>query len=230
MIRNFSRGFTMLELLIVIAVIVILATIAYPVFIGIQERAKATKDMNNLRQIGIATQLYMNDNDGALFSTAASWMSQLHPKYLSSWNVFQSPFDTRGALEDDVNSPVSYGINNGPTNNVVGASADKISKPSIFILFAPAQASTAVVSFQGTAGFATLPGITVLGIGPPPPPPPPPQATSNPGGNATGGTHSSRQKINALFADLHLENMTWSVFANNANVPSDPSAAQRWSP
>ena len=72
----------MLELLIVIAVIVILATIAYPVFIGIQERAKATKDMNNLRQIGIATQLYMNDNDGALCSTAASWMSQLHPKYL----------------------------------------------------------------------------------------------------------------------------------------------------
>src|SRR5438552_18475544 len=110
MIRNFSRGFTMLELLIVIAVIVILATIAYPVFIGIQERAKATKDMNNLRQIGIATQLYMNDNDGALFSTAASWMSQLHPKYLSSWNVFQSPFDNpvppRTALEDNTNSAV----------------------------------------------------------------------------------------------------------------------------
>ncbi len=55
-----------------IAVIAILATIAYPTYIGIQERAKATKDMNNLRQIGIATQLYMNDNDGALFSTATS--------------------------------------------------------------------------------------------------------------------------------------------------------------
>ena len=207
----------MIELLVVIAVIAILAAIAFPTFIGILERAKATKDMNNLRQIGIATQLYMNDNDGALFSAAASWMSQLHPKYLSSWNVFQSPFDTRGALEDDVNSPVSYGINNGPTNNVVGASADKISKPSIFILFAPAQASTATVTFQGTA-LTGLPGVTVL------------QAASAPGGAALGGTHSSRRKVNALFADLHLENMTWSVFANNANVPSDPSAAQRWSP
>src|SRR6266436_7513345 len=223
MIRNFSRGFTMLELLIVIAVIVILATIAYPVFIGIQERAKATKDMNNLRQIGIATQLYMNDNDGALFSTATSWMSQLPPKYLSSWNVFQSPFDTRGALEDDVNSPVSYGINNGPSNNVVGASADKISKPSIFILFAPAQASGAAVTFQGSAGFATLPGVTVLGTGSN-------VATSSPGGNATGGTQNSRAKINALFADLHSETMSWATFTNNAATANDPDGAFRWTP
>src|SRR6266487_4482767 len=213
MTRNFSRGFTMVELLIVIAVIAILATIAYPTFIGIQERAKVTKDMNNLRQIGIATQLYMNDNDGALFSTATSWMSQLHPKYLSSWNVFQSPFDAaRGALEDNVNSPVSYGINNGPINNMVGSSADKISKPSIFILFAPAQTSGTTVRFLGTAGFPTLPGVTVLGIGGN-------QATSTPDGTAaTGGTHSSRRKINALFADLHLENMTWSVFTTNASI------------
>jgi prepilin-type N-terminal cleavage/methylation domain-containing protein len=229
MIRNFSRGFTLIELLVVIAVVAILATIAYPTYIGIQEHAKVTKDLNNLRQIGIATQLYMNDNDGALFSTATSWMSQLHPKYLPSWNVFQSPFDNpvapRTALEDNTNSAVSYGINNGPPGNpVVGASADKISKPSIFILFAPAQTSGTAVRFLGTAGFATLPGVTVLGIGGN-------QATSNPDTSAaTGGTHSSRQKINALFADLHLENMTWSVFTTNASIPSDPSATQRWSP
>jgi prepilin-type N-terminal cleavage/methylation domain-containing protein len=221
MARNFSRAFTMIELLLVIAVIAVLATIAYPVFIGILERAKATKDMNNLRQIGIATQLYLNDNDGALFSTATSWMSQLHQtKYLSSWNVFQSPFDNpvppRTASEDDTNSAVSYGINNGPSNNVVGASADKISKPSIFILFAPAQASTATVTFQGTA-LTGLPGVTVL------------QATSAPGGAALGGTHSSRKKVNALFADLHLENMEWSVFTNTP-AGSDPSVAQRWTP
>jgi prepilin-type N-terminal cleavage/methylation domain-containing protein len=231
MIRNFSRGFTLIELLIVMAIVAILATIAYPTFIGVQERAKVTKDMNNLRQIGIATQLYMNDNDGAIFSTgvgAASWMKQLHPKYLSSWNVFQSPFDNpvppRTASEDDTNSAVSYGINNGPSNNVVGASADKISKPSIFILFAPAQALGTAVSFQGTAGFATLPGVTVLGIGGN-------QATSTPGGNATGGTHGSRTKINALFADLHLENMTWTTFTSNtANPPTDPDGNYRWNP
>src|SRR6266446_8634907 len=133
MTRNFSRAFTMIELLVVIAIIAILAAIAYPTFIGILERAKATKDMNNLRQIGIATQLYMNDNDGALFSTATSWMSQLHPKYLSSWNVFQSPFDIRAASETDATAPVSYGINGINGGSIVGTSVDKIKSPSVFI-------------------------------------------------------------------------------------------------
>ena len=165
----------------------------------------------------------MNDKDGAFpGSTTVAWMSQLNPKYLPSWNVFQSPFDSRPPSElGDATTPISYGING---NNIVGISADKISKPSIFILFAPAQAFGTAVSFQGTA-ITAAPGVTVLGIGGN-------QATSNPsgGGAATGGTHSSRGKINALFADLHLENMTWSVFTNNVNSSSDPSAAQRWSP
>jgi prepilin-type N-terminal cleavage/methylation domain-containing protein len=216
MTRNFSRGFTLLELLIVIAVIAILATIAYPVFIGIEEKANVPKDMNNLRQIGIATQLYLNDNDGAFpGSTTVAWMAQLHPKYLAAWNIFQSPFDTRAPSElGDTTTPVSYGING---NNIVGTSADNISNASIFILFAPAQALGTGVSFKGTA-LTPAPFVTVL------------QATSNPnGGPVIGGTHSSRQKINALFADLHLENMTWSVFTNNP-AGSDPSAAQRWSP
>jgi prepilin-type N-terminal cleavage/methylation domain-containing protein len=226
MARNFSRGFTMIELLLVIAVIAVLATIAYPVFIGILERAKATKDMNNLRQIGIATQLYLNDNDGALPGSATvTWMSQLRPKYLSSWNVFQSPFDIRAASETDATAPVSYGING---NNIVGTSVDKIVSPTVFILFAPAQTQGLTVTFLGF-GTSGAPGVTVLGIGGN-------QARSNPDGSAaTGGTHSTRTKINALFADLHLENMPWGgggvTFTNNtANPPSDPNGYLRWNP
>jgi prepilin-type N-terminal cleavage/methylation domain-containing protein len=218
MAKNFSRAFTLIELLVVIAVIAILVSIAYPVFTGVQERAKVTKDMNNLRQIGLATQTYMNDNDGVLFSTAVgagSWMVQLHQKYLPAWSVFQSPFDTRAPSElGTVATPISYGING--TANFVGTSADKISNSSVFILFAPAQASTPTVTFQGTAVTAA-PGVQVL------------RAASTPGGSATGGTHSSRRRINALFADLHSENMLWSVFTNTP-PGSDPSALQRWTP
>src|SRR6266550_8705099 len=142
MARNFSRAYTLIELLVVIAVIAILATIAYPVYTGVLERAKVTKDTNNLRQLGLATQTYMNDNDGVLPGSlipAAIWMSQLNPKYLSTWRVLQSPFDTRPPSElGDVSTPISYGING--TANLVGTSVDKISQPTIFILFAPAQA------------------------------------------------------------------------------------------
>ena len=217
MTRNSRHGFTLLELLIVIAVIAILATIAYPVYIGIEERAKATKDMNNLRQIGIATQLYMNDNDGALFSTTGSWMRQLNPKYVSAWGIFQSPFDTRAPSEAGIAapvSPISYGVNANIYPNNTAMSADKISKSTIFILFAPAQAATATVTFQGTA--ATVPpGVTVLGNGA--------TATSIPGGTTAPppppqGTHANRTRINALFADLHLESMTWPACAADACV------------
>jgi prepilin-type N-terminal cleavage/methylation domain-containing protein len=225
MAKNCFGAFTFIELLVVIAVITILATIAYPVYTGVQERAKVTKDMNNLRQIGIATQTYMNDSDGVLpGSTTVTWMSQLHPKYISAWGVFQSPFDRRGPSElGDATTPVSYGVNRNIYPNDIAMSADKISKPTVFILFAPAQASTAAVSFQGTA-VSAAPGVTVLGIGGN-------TVTSTPGGNATGGTQNTRKRINALFADLHCETMLWTTFTSNtANPPSDPDGNLRWTP
>jgi prepilin-type N-terminal cleavage/methylation domain-containing protein len=231
MTKNNSRGFTLIELLVVFVVIAILLSIGYPALIGALARAKVTKDMNNLRQIGIATQLYMNDNDGTLpGSTTLTWMSQLNPRYVSVWRIFQSPFDTRGSSESgNATTPVSYGIN----ANVFGTSASKITKPTIFILFAPAQDSTttsAQVNFQGTAATAA-PGVKVVGadLG---------KATSSPGGNATAGTNSNGQKTTALFGDLHCENMAWGsatntgvTFTNNqTRASSDPDGGNRWTP
>jgi prepilin-type N-terminal cleavage/methylation domain-containing protein/prepilin-type processing-associated H-X9-DG protein len=242
MIKNCSsaRGFTLLELLVVIVVAAILASIGYPAFIGALERAKVAKDMNNLRQIGVATQLYMNDNDGALPGAATpppSWMSQLYPKYLQSWYVLISPFDhpvsPRVALDNNANSALSYGING--TAGVMGMSAGKITNPTVFIVFASAQDSSSAVEFQGTANttnnganLANSSNVTVVGIGGG-------QATSTPGATnpappPSHGTHSSRQKINALFADWHVENMSWTTFTNNAATANDPDAAHRWSP
>ena len=242
--RLFHRAFTLIEVLVVMAIIAILAAILVPALNSALERAKATKDMSNLRQFGLATQLYMNDNSGVLlapFSTGGSWMSQLYnadpppaaPKYISSWGVFVSPFDhpasPRIASPNNANSAVSYGINLG----VIGMSADKISKPSVFIVFAPAQKSGTAVAFQGSAdtttqaGLAASTNITVVGIGGG-------LATSVPGGNATGGTHNIRAKINALCADWHVEMMAWSgtgpAFTNTTNPGNDPDAPYRWSP
>jgi prepilin-type N-terminal cleavage/methylation domain-containing protein/prepilin-type processing-associated H-X9-DG protein len=213
MARNLTRAFTLIELLVVIAVIAILATLAYPVYTGVLERAKATKDMNNLRQIGLATQTYMNDSDGVLFTAGGIWMTQLHPKYLSGWNIFQSPFDTRPASEVDANAPISYGLNGNPGSgsSIAGLSVDRITKPSVFIIFAPAQAAGVTVTFSG----GTAAAVTVYKNTNPP---------------ASGGTHSNRKRINALFADLHSENMDWTTFINDTPSASDPSADLRWSP
>jgi prepilin-type N-terminal cleavage/methylation domain-containing protein len=219
-------AFTLIELIVVIAIIAILAGIAIPALSSAYERAKITKDMSNLRQIGTATQMYMNDNNGVLpGSGAATWMLQLEQnlKYLSTWRVLESPFDKRTTSEvGDGTTAVSYGINaNVYDVNNAAISADKIRKPTAFILFAPAQASTATVSFTG-AGSSVFPGVKVLAD------------ASTPGGTATGGTQNNRAKINAIFGDLHVESMLWSgtgpAFIHTNDPGSDPDGPYRWSP
>src|ERR1700747_276411 len=112
-----KRAFTLIELLVVIAAIGILMGLAVPALNSAYERAKVIKDLSNLRQIGAATQMYMNDNNGVFPGSATlTWMSQLeqNQKYLSAWRVLQSPFDSRASSEVGTGSPVSqisYGIN-----------------------------------------------------------------------------------------------------------------------
>ena len=204
--RRKKTGFTLIELLVVITIIAILASIALPVFNSVTERARITQDLNNLRQLGIATQLYFNDNDGVIFSKTDTWMSQLNPKYLPSWKILQSPFDSRSPPEDDGKAPVSYGLNN---NGVVGTYSDKIARPTAFILFAPAQATGTTVNFKGTSAAS----VTVYKAG-----------------DATGGVQNRRTRINALFGDLHSESLTWTAFTTDTSTTSTDDANYRWDP
>jgi prepilin-type N-terminal cleavage/methylation domain-containing protein/prepilin-type processing-associated H-X9-DG protein len=58
------KGFTLIELLVVIAIIAILAAILFPVFAKARERARMTGCINNLKQMGIAHKMYLEDYDG----------------------------------------------------------------------------------------------------------------------------------------------------------------------
>src|SRR2546429_1371192 len=61
--RTPIRGFTLIELLVVIAIIAILAAILFPVFAQAREKARQSSCQSNLRQLGLATQLYAQDYD-----------------------------------------------------------------------------------------------------------------------------------------------------------------------
>ena len=61
-----TRAFTLIELLIVIAIIAILAALLLPVFLSARKRAYRTGCAANLSQIGLAMTLYAGDNDEKL--------------------------------------------------------------------------------------------------------------------------------------------------------------------
>jgi prepilin-type N-terminal cleavage/methylation domain-containing protein len=200
MTKNHSRGFTLIELLVVISVIAILFSIGYPALIGALERAKVTKDMNNLRQIGLGLQTYLNDNDQVLPATL-TWpgttaMPVLYSKYISARRSFQSPFDKRSNPDTD-NAPVSYSINTNmyASSPGINRNMSNVVSPASTIFMAPNYPlgtgdPANAASWTGT--FTS--GEPDLQVG---------------GGGETKGTHFNGTKINALFCDYHVENMTF---------------------
>src|SRR5579862_7331256 len=58
-----NRAFTLIELLVVIAIIAILAAILFPVFAQAKLAAKKTVALSNIKELGLANLIYMNDYD-----------------------------------------------------------------------------------------------------------------------------------------------------------------------
>jgi len=65
-LRRKDTGFTLIELLVVIAVIAILAAILFPVFSRAKERARQLTCLANMRQLGGALRLYLDDNSDCM--------------------------------------------------------------------------------------------------------------------------------------------------------------------
>lgn len=96
-------GFTLIELLVVIAIIAILAAILFPILSSAKQSARRSQCVSNLRQVGIAIRMYVQDNNGGypkLYATLGvvrrvappgeGWMDMARP-YLRSKQVLICP-------------------------------------------------------------------------------------------------------------------------------------------
>jgi prepilin-type N-terminal cleavage/methylation domain-containing protein len=77
------RAFTLIELIVVIAIIAILAAILFPVFAQAREKARTANCLSNLRQIGIASNLYLQDYDERFPFAGRDWQPA---SFVDVWN------------------------------------------------------------------------------------------------------------------------------------------------
>ncbi|RYX80375.1 DUF1559 domain-containing protein [bacterium] len=126
--RSSKAGFTLIEILIVIAIIGLLAAILFPVFARARESARRASCQSNLKQIGIALLQYTQDYDEtfpcfyALAYSAGithnTWRA-LQP-YSKSQQIFYCPSTTTytNCYQDtectDTGKEITYGFNAGP--------------------------------------------------------------------------------------------------------------------
>lgn len=90
---NAKRAFTLVELLVAIAIIAIIAALLFPVLSAAKARAQRTVCMNHLRQIGLDIHLYATDFQDSAPKTA--FTSNSASMYLDGDTAFKEVLETQ---------------------------------------------------------------------------------------------------------------------------------------
>jgi prepilin-type N-terminal cleavage/methylation domain-containing protein/prepilin-type processing-associated H-X9-DG protein len=104
---NQPRGFTLIEMLVVVGIIAIIAAILFPVFARAREKARASACISNYHQIGLAVHMYAQDWDDHTPPNGGSFEGLIQDcePYTRSSAIFSCPDDYD---RDEEGRPGSY--------------------------------------------------------------------------------------------------------------------------
>lgn len=248
--RPASRAFTLIELLVVIAIISILASLLLPALTQAKSSARQARCMSNLRQMGFAFQLYVQDYEfypliGSVVSvtkpTGSKWYDDIRPYTTQTWtnDLFSCPSYKGGVADGRVDRTViygsigSYGYNCGSadTNDILQFGlAGKFVGPGELVQIPTPENAVKVPSDMIIAAdsFSTLSQkrrVLLVGL----------ELLSRrlystldsgqgPSPNSREASTRHRKKMNILIGDAHVE----AVDYRKALLDLNPNVVKRW--
>jgi len=159
--KKANKGFTLIELIIVIAILGIIALIAIPNLAGIRQRSQVSADIRTAEQIGKAIRIWATDVDAGNRDIPAQGTIKLYtdttvfgnlcPDYIGAGYTAKSYGNPAGKF---FVSSVGAGVNNAEQKIIVGIDVETATDSKIAKVLATDTDGLKVTYNGGAAGWA----------------------------------------------------------------------------